>query len=737
MAGLTDFIGELRRRNVVRIVAAYAVASWLIIQIASIVLPAFHLPDWIMQALLVLVVIGFPLAIAMAWTFELTPEGIRRDEEVDRTASAARHTGRKLDFIIIAVLSVAVAFFALDKLVWDTEETRQTGTATGSNRRSVAVLPFSNMSGDDSNNPFTVGIHDDLLTHLSKIASIKTISRTSMQQYRDTTKSIPEIAAELGVATILEGGVQRAGDRVRINVQLIDAKTDAHLWADTYDRQLTTADIFAIQTEIATEIASALQATLTSDERRYISTIPTENLEAYEAFQLGRQLLETGTTKSVAEAVALLEQATSLDPDFAIAWAKLADAYRLLRLLTSKNVDQLNQKALAAAERAIRLDDQSSDAHSAIAAILEWRSDFQGAIEATERALQLDPNNANTRFRYASVLHSTGRVEHSLLEFEKAAQLDPLSPLINDAYAWTLSQVGRFEESLARYKKVDEIDPKYPGTAASIGTIYGLAFGRLDLTNLWYRKALALDPGNPWLSALLALVFIELGDDETAMYWINRSLRQAPEHDWALGAMMMLQSYRGESELVRQFADRVLSIDPRWRLGTALAHGRVPDFRNGRYAEILARYEASFPELFGETPNVNATTFRAAIDVAGMLPLIGEDDRSRGLFAACREQIAQTIRTGFHGFWVSDVQILALEGKTGGALAALRQAIDEGWRTDWRFFFYVDPNLDSIRDEPEFQAMLEEVKADMAAQLQRARQMDDNGELAPIPPEDT
>ncbi len=732
MAGPSDFIRELRRRNVIRVVAAYAVAVWLIIQVVSIVLPTFHAPDWIMQALIVLIVLGFPVTIVLAWIFELTPTGIMREEDVDRAESITSQTGRKLDFIIIAALSVAVSFFVVDKFFWDGWANKEWPSGTEFTN-SVAVLPFENMSGDESNSPFTTGVHDDLLTHLSKIATIKTISRTSVLQYRNTTKAIPEIAEDLGVANILEGGVQRSGDRVRINVQLIEASSDAHIWAETYDRQLTAVNVFEIQTEIAMAIAAALRATLSPIEERNIATVPTENLVAYEAYQLGIQALALRTTKSVGESIVLFTKATSIDPDFARAWAKLADSYVILAYYTGQEVEERHEMAYAAIDRALRLDVRTSEAHSALANLLEIEGDMPGALQAVKQALLLSPNDAIARFRYADILHETGHVQQSLLEWEKAAQLDPLSPLINDGYAWTLAEVGRFDEALARYQRVDEIESRYPGTAMSIGTIYGLAYGRLDLANLWYRKALSLDPQQPWLAAILGLVFLDLDDDETAEVWINRSLRMAPQHPWANGAMTMLSSYRVNPEQVRHFADETLSVDSRWRMGTALSHGRVSNLRDGNYDEILDRYELSFPELFSDDPDVNSVTYRPAIDIAGILLLTGIDERAADLLDKCQKQIAENIRVGYHGFWVSDVQILALQGKTDAALAALRQAIDQGWRTDWRYFFYVDPNLDAIRGEPEFQSMFKEIQDDMAAQLQRAREMDANGELAAIP----
>jgi TolB-like protein/tetratricopeptide (TPR) repeat protein len=736
MAGPTTFMKELRRRNVFRVAIAYTIVSWLLIQVAATMLPVFKAPEWIMQVFTFLLVLGFPVAIIFAWAFELTPQGLKREHDVDRSESTTSHTGRKLDFVIIAILSAAIVFFVLDKFVW-IESARQVAPATSAaDMKSVAVLPFENMSGDETNNPFTIGVHDDLLTQLSKIASIKTISRTSVSQYQGTTKPISEIASELGVATILEGGVQRSGDSVRINVQLIDARSDAHLWAETYDRQLTAANIFAIQSDIANAISAALRATLSPEERASIDNIPTESLEAYETYQLGRQALARITTSSAARAIELFERSTAIDPEFAQAWAGLADGYLKFAALSGRDVDELTRKALAAATRAIGIDDQLSEPHTALATILENEGDFPAAIETIQQALAINPNDARARSRYASILHVTGNLEQSLLEMEKAVRLDPLSASINDAYAFTLSEVGRFDEALARYRIVDEIDPNFPMASVSIGTIYGLAYGRLDIANLWYRKALAADPGNPWLSAILGLVYIELNDDQRAEYWIDRALRQAPAFPWANGAMMMLQSYRGDAAEVRHFADKVMSVSSQWRQGTAHSHGRVPDVRAGLYTPVLERFEAAYPELFADSPDVTGANYRSAIDIAGLYLLLGDTDRASALLAQCEQQISGMIRVGFYGYWVSDVQILALQGKTNEALAALRQAIDQGWVTDWRYFFYVDPSLDSIRDEPDFQAMSQEIKEEMAAQLARTREMEANGELAEIPAED-
>ncbi|MBW2693899.1 MAG: hypothetical protein JRE57_14900, partial [Deltaproteobacteria bacterium] len=232
---------ELRRRNVFRVGVAYAIVGWLLIEVASVLLPTFDAPAWVMKAFSSLVILGFPLTLIIAWAFELTPEGLKREAEVDRTDSTTHVTGRKLDFAIIGLLVVAVVYFAVDKFVLEQPEFTSESVAR---EKSIAVLPFANRSANEADAFFVDGMHDDILTHVSKIRSLKVISRTSVMDYRGTTKNMKTIGRELDVATILEGGVQRSGSQVRINVQLINAETDEHLWAEIYDRKLTAENLF-------------------------------------------------------------------------------------------------------------------------------------------------------------------------------------------------------------------------------------------------------------------------------------------------------------------------------------------------------------------------------------------------------------------------------------------------------------------------------------------------------------
>jgi TolB-like protein len=272
--GQTDsFFAELRRRNVFRVGVAYAIVAWLVVEISSVVFPALNLPDWTLTFFIVLFIIGFPFALIFAWAYELTPEGLKKEKDVDRSQSITTRTGRKLDFMIIGVMAVAIAYFLVDKFVWVGEEPA-TDITVSEDRKSIAVLPFANRSANEEDAFFVDGIHDDLLTLLAKLGDLKVIARTTMVRL-DPGMSMQDIGSKLGVATIVEGGVQRAGDRVRINAQLIDARTEVHLWAETYDRELTAANIFAVQTEIATAIAEALQATLSPQEQERL--LPSRN----------------------------------------------------------------------------------------------------------------------------------------------------------------------------------------------------------------------------------------------------------------------------------------------------------------------------------------------------------------------------------------------------------------------------------------------------------------------------
>jgi TolB-like protein/DNA-binding winged helix-turn-helix (wHTH) protein/Tfp pilus assembly protein PilF len=596
---------------------------------------------------------------------------------------------------------------------------------------SVAVLPFVNRSASEEDAFFVDGLHDVLVTHISKIDSIKTISRTSVMQYRDTNKTIPEIAQELGVTTIMEGGVQRASDTIRINVQLIDAASDEHLWVQIYDRQLTAANIFAIQSEIATTIADSLRARLSPAEQQRLETVPTENLVALEAYFHGKQRMAKRTTGALTESVDYFQQAIELDSDFALAYVGLADSYLLQIQMSGLTSDEMFPKVEAAIDRALELDDQLGEVHVTLGRLQWVKRDFAAAEMAFKRALELNPNYANAHFLYAIFLRRVGRPEEALARIRKAQQLDPLSAMINMSVGSALRDVGLSDEALAQYKKAIEIDPAFAGAYRGIARIYYGVSGQLDEAAAWYRKAIALDPGHGGGLAELGFLYLDLGDEQQAERWISRSIELAPERPSSIVSMTLLNWYLGQDADALDYERKALAIDANWGFFLLARH----DLQAGRYPEARARYERGYPALLNEdAPKIDGTNFRVAIDLAFVLTKTGEQDQANMLLARALTYIQTIPRlAGWEGYWISDIQIYALQGQTAKALAALREAIEAGWRLWWWFYLEHDPTLESIHDEPEFQAIVKEIETDMAAQLARLQEREANGELAPIP----
>src|SRR5213594_398280 len=322
---IENFFVELKRRNVIRVAGLYLVGAWLVVQVAGTVLPMFGAPEWLPRTIVVLLAIAFVPAVIFSWVFELTPQGLKREDDVAPEQSITPHTGRRMDRMIIVVLVLALGYFAFDKFVLTPRREAAlvaSGVPNESNidAKSIAVLPFENRSRDPDNAYFAEGIQDEILTRLSKIADLKVISRSSTQHYKSAPTNLPEIARQLGVAHILEGSVQKSGDAVRVNVQLIKAANDSHLWADTFDRKLI--DIFSVESEVAKAIADQLRVHVSGQEEQVIAAKPTDNPEAYDAYLRGlAYTLKTQYTPVHAlGAQKYLTEAVRLDPKFALAW---------------------------------------------------------------------------------------------------------------------------------------------------------------------------------------------------------------------------------------------------------------------------------------------------------------------------------------------------------------------------------------------------------------------------------
>jgi len=478
-----SFFSELKRRNVFRVGIAYAVVAWLVLQFADVVLNNITAPGWVFQAIMLLLAIGFPIVLVFAWAFEMTPEGLKKEKDVDRSQSIAPRTGRTLDRAIIVFLLLALAYFGYDKFMRNSppgpaettqavsgrETSADKGTAGMSIARSdaeksVAVLPFAFRSTDPEDQFFAEGMHDDLLTQLAKIGSLKVISRTSVMEYKDTTKKIPQIAAELGVSTIVEGGVQRSGSRIRFNAQLIEATTDEHLWAETYNRELTAENLFDIQAEIARAIAQALQATLSPEEEASIDRALTNNLEAWESYQRAINISNKQDVGAMKTGLTEINRALKLDPDFAAAWS--LKAVLLLQQYWYYDTDPATRDAAWDAIQSGRaIDPKLPELDLAEGYYHYWGyRDYAKALLFMQRASAALPNSERVHQARAYVLRRMGDWEGALAAFRRARELDPRNIVHNSDIGETLSGTRRFKEARQAFAAAQAMDRDDPVT---------------------------------------------------------------------------------------------------------------------------------------------------------------------------------------------------------------------------------------------------------------------------------
>ncbi len=584
-------------------------------------------------------------------------------------------------------------------------------------------MPFANLSQEKSNEPFTSGIHDDVLTQLAKVGALTVISGTSVRRL-DRSMSIPQISAILRVESVLEGSVQRVGDRVRINVQLINA-SDEHMWAETYDRELTAANIFAIQSEIARAVTGALQATLSTQQLADIEARPTESFAAYEAYLLGRQQLRQRTSETLFEAQRYFEKAIAIDPGYARAYAGLADTLLLQPEYSGVSQEEAGNNAITAIDTALELDDRLGEAQVALALYKSlWQNDFTGAETAVRRAIELSPNYPEAYRSYGMLLNRLGRLEEGLYNYRRALELDPLSPSTRLLLTEILTNLERHDEANESYRKLIEVAPDFPRGFFSKGMLEWFAFGRLDLAVPLMEQSVAMDPGDPNMLTFLGGLFLDLGDEATGARWIERAEKVALGSLWANVGIAWLHLYRGETSEAVALSHQTARIWSRWYPSLALL--RDDHVAAGRYQQAIDTYRQGYPELFDtHTPLVlEPTNYHAAIDLAPVLIEVGDDERANELLDQSLAFVRDWPRMGGYGHLISDVEIYAIKGDTQTALDALRSAIDDGWRATWWLRLERNSNLAGLRDEPEFQRMLGDLRADMAEQLEKVRAND-------------
>jgi TolB-like protein/Tfp pilus assembly protein PilF len=591
---IDNFFAELKRRNVYRVAVAYAVVAWLVIQAASIFLPAFNAPQWAMQIIILILVVGFPIALAFSWAFEITPEGIVRESEVNPNASITPHTGRK-----IVAMTMVLAVIATGLLIFQFIRARSTSPSVATVlNKSIAVLPLANLSRDPDNEYFVAGIQDEIITRLAQISDLKVISCSSTQRYKGSGQNLRQVATELGVANILEGSIQKSNNAVHVNVQLVNALTDSHLWADVYDRNLT--DVFAVESEIAKTIAESLQAKLSGSEKAAISKKPTENPEAHELYLKGRYFWNRRTGTNLQKAADYFQQAIGKDPKYALAYSGLADCHVLLPAYAElgSNPREELPKALEAARKAVELDDTLGEAHTSLARALASDLQLPAAMSEFKRAIELNPNYATAHQWFGECLQSQGHLEEALVELKRAQELDPLSLIINSVLGFALDTVGKSDEAIAQLHKTIEIDPNFVNAMGQLGNVLEHR-GRLKEAIVEYEKCLNTTGSDPIDLANLAAAYFRADRKQEAQQLLDK-LKSLSERQYvpAYSMAIVQLAFGNKDEAIRllekSYEDRAPfdSAD----LGWILVDHRLDPLRSDpRFKKLITRIFSGAP----------------------------------------------------------------------------------------------------------------------------------------------
>ncbi|HRP34897.1 MAG TPA: hypothetical protein PLI48_03350 [Gammaproteobacteria bacterium] len=685
-----SLFAELQRRNVFRVGAAYLVVAWLLVEISDTTFPRLGLPEWTVTFVIALLLLGLPVALFLAWAYELTPEGVKPTRDVQLHESITRVTGRKLDLSIIAVLLVALGWFAWDK--FGVGPQAPPPAAAGQAEASIAVLPFTDMSAAGDQEYFGDGLAEEILNLLAGVRELKVSGRTSSFSFKGKDVPIPEIGRALGVAHILEGSVRKSGDRVRITAQLVKAEDGFHLWSETFDRQME--DIFAIQDEIADAIANALQLTLVG------RVAGAGNLDAYQLYLQARPLIYTRNAQNLREARRLIDRALELDPDYPPALAASGELWQLLSDDPNSYGDipevEARAKARKDLERALLLNPDVADTHAALGLLFMNLGDHAAADGHLARALAINPSLTNANHWYVLNLSRSGRARDAVVAGKRFAELDPLFLTNLSVLVFYQTTVGEVEAAEQLAQRLQRSYPEYSRAAAMLAQVHAVQ-GRLAMAKAAVSRAIELDADSLFNRGLAAWNHYLLGDCEGA---ISYSLEVS-------GVLCRVAQGR-EAEALAHARAR---LDASPEGSGAISAWLEGLSASGRHAELLA---------WMEERGYGAADLRALLPVdifqgGGMSPLavaqramgreadLGETLRDWG------ETLAYLEENGYASGWFRYHQAAhaALSNEREAALARLAAAIDLGFR---------DPLLGRMpafapwHDDPEFLAQVERMR---------------------------
>ena len=601
---------------------------------------------------------------------------------------------------------------------------------------SIAVLPFENRSSNSDDQYVVDSIHDDVLTNLAGISGLEVASRTSVERFRNSMLPIRDIGAEIGVDAILEGGVQRSGDRIRVNIRLVDAVSERHIWANSFDEELTISNVFAIQSAIAESIARSLRVVMDSNGTTAFASPPTQSLPAYEAYQRGARLLRRRTGATIDAAILEFQKSVELDSQFSLPYVGLADAYQLSTSYSGADADAALASAHRAAVTAIELDPTAGPAYASLAMIL-----FEAARQRVEldedrdaeqlftRSIELNPGNATAHQWYGEFLSSHARLDEALRRFRRALDIEPDSPIANHVYAHTLAAAGQPEEAEIHYWRAINSDPAFARAYQGLAVLYFSRLGRLADAGIAANQAVQLDPLSPSNYALLSNIYIHLGDENAAMFWLDRATEISSDNHMHRRVRTMLLVLRGEYESAEIEARKGLADYGHDRMLLSVVKNRLLEL--GEPEKAIELYEAAFPYFaVGRIDQVSESRLWAAVDYAGVLQSLSRQEDAERIIAVALGLVDKHFANQGNRFLVLRAAAFSVLGDEQQALKHLAMATRLGWHRNAFYHFDYDTNFDALRGHPEFQAIAKASRETSSRQLDELRSRIHSGATA-------
>jgi TolB-like protein/Flp pilus assembly protein TadD len=722
-----SLFNELKRRNVFKVAAAYIIVGWLTLQVGEVLSPALHLPEWIISALAFFIILGFPLALIFAWAFEMTPEGLKKEKDVDRSQSITQVTGQKLNFTIIALLVLALGYFAADKFILHPDHD-ETARVTEPGVQSIAVLPLADMSAGGDNEYFADGLSEELLNILAQNRQLRVAGRTSSFAFKGRNEDLREIGQKLDVETILEGSVRKddARNRVRITLQLINAEDGYHLWSETYDRDLD--DIFAIQEEVAEQVANALQVTLLGEEASTSAKVAKTDYSAYDLYLHGLQALNEYSYASLEQAADSFQQALSMDPGYTPAQIGLISSWIALQGTGAVTREEAEAQVKPLLNLLLEQHPDNSNVHTLKAWVHRGERDWEAVEASYRRALEIDPRNVEALNEFGAFLRDRERLDEGIRYTNRAASLDPFNVQVQWDLSWYYMWTGDLESSLLAAERIREIEPNNPMGYYGPSQAYQIA-GNLPQAVAWETRAHEFDPDDYELSAELAGLWLSLGDVDMAEQWLQKTEAVGGSNQpRPIAYKVDLLNYKEQDGLAAQLAATALQLPNRFFSRSRIRNAYVAHaLKNGDSESAIEAYRIDNPDWFEDPMRIDldrvSWSAGELVEMAVILKAgnLMSEDANRFIEAA------QTVIDKAHPTlvpWFASVNLAGLEvarGNSSEALRLLRRAfVDENMRMQWRFYLQHWFVLEPLHDESEYRELVASLDSEMEQQREQA-----------------